>query len=698
MSVLDTDKILSDAVWPADAAITMVNVNWNNDYRDVVRFKDRATLDKYIDGRPNRTLKNMQAMPVMRPIRINVAYNKASKFNYVRVSAGSFSARSHDDPKSYYYFIRDVAYLAPDVTQLTVQLDIWQTYIYDVKMGNCYIERGHIGIANANNFSNYGRDYLTIPEGLDVGGEYQIVKTARDKVMDPLINGGYSVLVSATVDLTVDPGDKDNPKLQTAPGGSVDGIPSGASFYVLPTGDDFRALMRYYSDKPWVSQGIISITIIPDVKRFAPDGVQLDDKSPSNTFKMYPYPGMLSQPYYKKLATAWRDDAGLNNVIPQRYRRLRKFFTYPYMVIELTTWSGSPLIIRPEAWASDDAELREQAFFMPPGQRIVFMPFRYNAHPATAANSHNAANDDYAEYLDFAVTLSNFPTLPIVNNQAIAFLANNKNSLQWQNASADWSQQRAMNSARVGYDQASSGIGLNSQLTGISTSASQQQADLNSVLSIGQVAQGAIGGSQAGPVGIGVGAGVGAVSAATDIARQQIGTGISNDAARRATGARNDNAGYLRDTNRSLAEYSARGDYENQVAGINAKVQDARLSQPSVSGQFGGDAMNLAHFNSEVSARWKLLDPASMTVVGEYWLRYGYAVRKFGRIPDNFMCMEKFTYWKLSETYLVAGPMPESHKQALRGIFEKGVTVWANPDDIGNIDIANNAPLAGITY
>jgi len=35
-------------------------------------------------------------------------------------------------------------------------------------------------------------------------------------------------------------------------------------------------------------------------------------------------------------------------------------------------------------------------------------------------------------------------------------------------------------------------------------------------------------------------------------------------------------------------------------------------------------------------------------------------------------------------------------KQAIRGIFEKGVTVWANPADIGTIDIGDNAPLEGV--
>ena len=157
------------------------------------------------------------------------------------------------------------------------------------------------------------------------------------------------------------------------------------------------------------------------------------------------------------------------------------------------------------------------------------------------------------------------------------------------------------------------------------------------------------------------------------------------------------NSGYIRDTNRSLAEFAARGDYENSIAGINAKVQDSKFVQPSVVGQVGGDTMNIIHLNGEVSVRWKMVDDAHIRTIGDYWLRYGYAVNQFAKLPDSLMAMEKFTYWKLAETYITAGAMPESFKQAIRGIFEKGVTVWTNPDDIGNIDIADNAPLEGIT-
>jgi hypothetical protein len=172
--------------------------------------------------------------------------------------------------------------------------------------------------------------------------------------------------------------------------------------------------------------------------------------------------------------------------------------------------------------------------------------------------------------------------------------------------------------------------------------------------------------------------------------------GISNALAAGTNKAQTGQAGYVRDTNKVYGDAVARGDYQTAIAGIQAKVQDAKLIQPTTSGQVGGDAFLLSTYKWGYDIKVKMLQPAAMNAIGEYWLRYGYAVQRFGTMPANFMVCEKFTYWKLRETYITAADCPETFKQTLRGIFEKGVTVWANPADIGMIDIADNAPLDGI--
>lgn len=711
------------ATWTENTTLTLVTVNWNSDYRDIVRMDNQAALDAWINAQSGkRVIENVSVAKFQRNVRINVPINTALQYNYLRASNPA-QAGIGDIQRNYYYFVQNAEYIAGNTTELTLQLDMWQTFGYDIEFGLCFAERGHMAIANENAFNNYGRDYLTNPEGIDVGGEYRIVKTARETVMDVnTANTLYSVLVGSTVDLTAAAGTVKAPVIKPAKGSSVDGISTGTSFYVFPTGADFTNFMKSYKDFPWVTQNIISATIIPNIRRYFPDATLTDVAADVENavalpgdggvvivnppdFAMYNYPAGLTQRKSYALAADWRD--AVLNIIPTEYRILKKLLTYPYCLVELTTWTGKALVARPEVWADDDATIVEQAAMLPPGQRIAFIPRRYNGDAATTA----VDDDDNGEWLDFATTIDSFVNVPVVNNQALNFLAMNKNGLAYQFQSADWSQQRAMIGAGAGYSNANADLSNQKRQAGIANRATAAQAELSSQTMLNANAIGVAGGMVGGgmstaanpsnPMGLAGGITGGATSALqagvqADAINQ--GGNISRTARSASTASSVQAGASIRDTNYDLASQAAQGDYETQVAGINAKIQDARLTQPSISGQFGGDSMNLVHSNSEISARFKLIDGAAIQRIGNYWLRYGYSIDRFVMMPTDLMCMSKFTYWKLAETYIKRSPIPELFKQGIRGIFEKGVTVWGDPDDIGVTLLSDNQPKAGITY
>lgn len=690
------------AQWTQGTELTLTNVPWDNNYRDIVKFDDASGLDKFIDSRltSNTTISNASYAKVNEPIKINTPFNEAYRYNYIRARNPLQPVPGAQDVRTFYYFITNVVYSAPNTTVLTVQLDIWQTFGSLAEFGNCYIERGHIGIANENQMQNYGRDHLTMPEGLDTGAEYQHITSSDYPIMGASL---YHVLIASTVDLEADPGTVNDPTLISAPGGYLNNLPSGASYYVFNSSGSLQSYLNSVKDKPWVTQGIISITLVPPITRYFP----------SFTFGAHGTPtkaptGVPARQTHKTMLD-WRNQNQILEGIPLKYRHLRKFLTYPYMVIELTTFTGTPIILKPESWKNDDAEVMERISMVPPNQRVAFIPRRYNGSD-TNKGFENA--DDGGDYLDIATLIANFPTMAIVNNNASMYLASNANSIAFANRSADWSQQRAMRGNQTSYDQASSAMGLAENMGVNSRNADIAQTNLQNK-SIGQSAilssiTGVVGGAGSGLVGGPAGAAIGGVSgmggaiAGNISAMMQQGVNsdslaIRNSSNLAATNMGVNQAGYIRDTNKSLADWAARGDYENTIAGINAKIQDSQLTPPSTSGQVGGDTMNIIHNDAVLSVRWKIVDKAHIRAIGDYWLRYGYAVQQFARIPASLKVMTKFTYWKLSETYLTVGPMPESMKQGLRGLFEKGVTVWSNPDDIGNVDIADNKPLEGIT-
>lgn len=711
-------------VWNADSVIQLTNVPWSSDYRDIIDFGSAAARNAYFSELESASTRitNVSNARADRPIDLEIPFNDAYGFNYVKVTNPRQSA-VNNPAMTFYYFIVGITSVAPGTTRFMVQLDVWTTFGDRVTFGNSYVEHGHIGIANEDGFENYGRDYLTISEGLDIGNEYQTiahfnrtVSGVDDTVMhlqDPErpFAGSMDIIIASTADLSVDAGSvSTKPVLRTAPGSNVQGLPSGVSYYVADSVETFMDFMDGVADIPWISQSITSITAVPNVERYGytKSPVSLN---PGRPFTLYKINEPVGKGINYPIKTNWRNAAEVINAIPLRYRKLKKLFTSPYMMLELTTFSGSPFFAKPEAWNDPDARVSEKCVFGAPNQKIVFSPVFYNARRRDLeSRDSQTIFDDGGDYLDAQTQVVNLPTFALVNNSYLGFMASNQNGINQARATASWEQSRALMGNLNSYDQAGNAIDTTKQLGKISRGAATASVDAQNQQAIARGivsgAQGLIGGASAGIAGGGPGAVAGAAVGAAangvntylDVQNRNAQLDISNSASRQSQNATTSNMGYVRDTNRSLGEWAARGDYHNAIAGINARNQDAQMMQASVSGQQGGDVFNLLHGGINLSLRVKMIPPAELMAVCEIWLRYGYAVHKFMNIGKRISVMENFTYWKLSETFIVATGLTESYKTTIRGIFEKGVTVWRNPRTMYQIDLADNDPIAGVRY
>lgn len=691
------------ASWSANTELTMCNVPWNNDYRDVVRFSNQGALDSYLEGVSGPKIKMLKTTQLKwgQPIDIDVPFNVALEFNYLKVS-NSLQPIPGDKTKSYYYFVQHVEYIAPNTTRLYIQVDAWQTFIYTTTFGNCFVERGHVGIANSNGFNNWGRDYLTSPEGMDIGGEYQIVRQYSEKIASAR-DSDYDIMVITTVPLDQPAGTTDKPILKSSKGSNMQNLPNGAEIYVFLTITHFKKFLEDYSDRPWVTQGIISVTAIPHVGRYGVpvSGVTL----PHSTAPCLRVDAGVLNRREKSLSENWREFVRTGN-LPLRYRNLRKLMTFPYCVLELTSHTGTPLMIKPESWNDANATVIEVPHFAPPAPRLSFYPFRYNAASSSAiVTDANGVLNDGGEFLDMATGITNFPTFSTVNNSYAGFLASNANSLAYQHSSADYSQQKALNGAQLAQSQSGMGVSASQDLNNIGINAQYAQTNLSNNFAAANTAVNAVkgiaGGAAMGPGGLAsgvAGAAMSGVSTAMNIAQNSMSTDISAGASRDSNNRSNSLTGQIADSNKGYADMVATGDYANTIAGINAKTQDAKMIQNTTSGQVGGDAFLLANYQWGYDLKVKLIDNAAMRTVGEFWLRYGYNIGTFMELPADFKVMNNFTYWKLKETYITSSRCPEEYRQTLRGILEKGVTVWSNPAHIGTIDIGNNTPLGGISY
>lgn len=693
------------AAWAPNSRVTLCKVPWNASYRDIVRFNDRAALNTYIDNASAENLRIDDAvyLKMSQPIYLDVPFDVANTLNYLRVHnpAQPITSRGGvSGPSDFYYFITHVEYVAGNTTMFNVQLDVVQTYLYEIQFGQAFIERGHIGIAADNAFDEFGRAFLNIPEGIDIGGEYVIAHNWSHSIGSARGGLGYEILIMSNVALnSPNAGDVNNPGFVNAAGSMMENLPSGAGVYLVSAGD-FLTLMNALKDKPWITAGIVSITAIPN------DAVTRYELITS----VVEVPGMVSGTVRDIMVGSavdqtivfeddWRDTA--LTFIPAEYRHLKKLLTFPYMALEFTTYSGQPVILKPECWDNNGAMFNEVPHLVPGSAKIVFYPDGYNRRTGALPQIDALGQkNDAGEFFDVATSISNFPQFSILNNSYVAYMAGNRNSIAFQHQSAEWSQQRAMTGNQLGFDQAQAGMNLTEELNRLNVNAATQSTNLSNQTAGFQALQGA-GNSVVGaianrnPIGGASGvlnAGVGlAITANQNNQSLNISTNLQNA----ATGANVSNAGYMADTNLQYSNYAAKGDYQNAIAGITAKVQDAKLLQPTTSGQVGGDTFNLAKYQWGVDLKLKTLQGSALNQVAGYWMRFGYQMNVWSTLPANLQCMTHFTYWKLRETYIVSANCPEAFKESIRGIFEKGVTVWNNPNDIGVIPMTSNLPVPG---
>lgn len=719
------------SVWTNETELEFLNVTWDAEYRDAVRMGTREDFNAWIDNRVGAKISLTEVSYVKPglPIMIDLKHNVANRFNYIRVR-NPLLPGNDDLQKDYYYFISGVEYVSPDVTAIYVQLDAWATWIYDCIFGNAYVERSHLGIANQNNFSRYGRDYLTVPEGIDTGAEMRYLTYRKETVMGVRNNNGVGedyadVMVIATQNLRSDPGTKDAPNMETAGGADFERAVTGAGIYMFASRASFQAYLVRNAQFSWRTQSIVAAYMVPKLSRYW----EFDFVGNTPFGEPVPLSTFHSLPVKHKFFPNWRDSPEILNQIPERYRHLKKFFTYPYMAIEITTWTAAPVLLKPESWGDPDAQVLERASFLPPNQRIEFVPRHYNGwkatdnianwldlpddHPFIVDNPRYAEiGDDGGDYLDIVARIMNFPSTPIVSDSGITFLASNAASIQAAYKGAEWTQQRALAGNQLSFDQSSRSIAgsadqaaINQQQVDDSRKLNNQYiANSQNIRTGGGIAGGLVGATADGgwnPLAL-LGRGVSAieqnVQAGNTINYNNDLTAIQLFAQNQSHFANMDQQKYMRDTNKIMADWAAKGDYAQSITALNAKVHDAAMIQPTMSGQFGGESINLSNNSVEVSVRWKMIDNAAIASIGEIWLQFGYQVnRSVAKLPDDLRVMTNFSYWKCSKVYVRSAPMPEEMRQTIRGILEKGVTVWSDPDKIGFTDFADNEPIAGIT-
>ena len=708
----ETPQKLTPNTWPVGTEVTLMQVPWDANYRDIVIWDDVQQRNAYLDaqallGTGWRSKRFSYCRP-NEPISVPVPYSAAYKYNYVVVQNPMQPVDGEEQPLKLCYFILSTDYVAPGTTQLTLQLDVIQTYQFGVCLGNMFVERGHMGVSNAvfkngvhNLQGQYLRKYLNVPEGLDIGDSYVMANHEWYPLTDASTFDIGKIIVISSADLAADPGTVDNPNLNVADGQNADGIPSGCNVYSM-TLSTFRAVLNAMKEKSWVAQCIQSVSTFParllsagtDVQLFGNSGITMQFLGETDT---------LESPL-KTYAATGNIYQQLSNGVPDGYHDLYKAYTYPYSVIELTAYNGNSVFVKPELVYGNTLALTVIGCAVAPFARIGVFPTNYGqafegGQPVNYNQYtwHGFDGSDHTgvipsgDFLDSCLWLADFPQFSIVNSNYITYLASTAHTRAYRYESAGWQNAKSNAASDLAYTQAMNQTALNEA---------------------NRYDQGPIGAPQiANYAGQAVGAlesGLNRLTAQPAVSSNEVTlAGAANYLAQRQTGnlafnATQDLSRQVAGQNLDYAKYAARGDYANQIAAINATVQDAALQAPSTAGQMGGQGFMWKNGLVGFAVNYKTAGGAAMRTVCDFWARYGYKIQRFYNFSNAKMTalkiMSHFSYWKVTETYITCAKANEAERDAIRGVLEKGVTVWGDPSEIGNIAPIANTPLYNIEY
>lgn len=369
--------------WEANAKIRLVNVLFNSDYQDVVKFDSDEERDRYFDSLEGyaQTLTTAFQVAPNDTVKLPIPYGVMVRYNYLYIDLPMYTSEAqpidYEDKrriKRYYYFIENVRQLAPSTCEVTIALDQWTTYINEVDITFMMLERGHAPMKSIS-----VEDYLSNPIAnsrylLAADYNYSSESVVSDSRFVPFGNGKKYVLIASTASagLLANFGEATDAQPTSAAtysdASGRDGYQMNVNGYVFGQGGlDFSncALQTdpYASQNDIVPNNVIVYAIeaekvndlftalatrVPHFMRTVQGLFMLSD----DLFELNnPYKLAGFTVYSVRPINGTREYVNLDKKMfgyPKEYADIAKLYTFPYSYVEVTDNNGNTFDMRIE--------------------------------------------------------------------------------------------------------------------------------------------------------------------------------------------------------------------------------------------------------------------------------------------------------------------------------------------------------------
>lgn len=185
-------------------------VRLDNRYEHSVYFPSQSVQQEYFAGKVVKTFPAYSYLRKSWPLQVEATMEQAKTWSYLFFRNGS--------GKFYYYFINQVEYKNDNMVELTLELDVLQTYLFDFELLDCFVERQH---TTTDVIGEH-----TVPEGLEMG---EFVNDGRASV-DP---GEMCIMIMSTINPEADSEATAVPALPYM----YNGVFSGIKFWAVDPAD-----------------------------------------------------------------------------------------------------------------------------------------------------------------------------------------------------------------------------------------------------------------------------------------------------------------------------------------------------------------------------------------------------------------------------------------------------------------------------
>ena len=340
-------------------------------------FADKNEQYNYFRSKAIRVFTDFKYIREHRGVKVPVNAEEIGNACYI-------CFKNQASGKWYYAFVTQVIYINPETSLLNFEIDVYQTFLFDMVIRDCDISREHV--ANDDFKTN------TIQEPVDVG-DYVIAHEEVQVLGD--LDSNYPFIILSAIDLLSEPGTLEEPKVTAAQGGVYGGLPSAVRAYLVEPHQwgtsSITAIMEALSSYPWVSQSILAIYAVPS---FGFSGTVTVRQSAMG-FNI----GVISDSSSPFRSGAGSALIGWESKFPS-YKN-KKMYTSQFSFIECLLPNGNRFVLKPE-FIKDSAPVVMLVTTLIPAPNFYFYTPDYCG-----------AEEDF---LLNANNISGFPCFPVQNN------------------------------------------------------------------------------------------------------------------------------------------------------------------------------------------------------------------------------------------------------------------------------------------